>query len=472
MRTIRIGIILLFLCKLVSAQEMKFNLKQCIDTALKNNILVNQSGLQMQTAEVNMKQAKANLLPNLNGRVDYGFNFGRNVDPITNTFTNNQLSSSNAGLGTSVILFNGMRLQNIIQQNSFSYHAAELDYQQQKDNLTLNVILSYMQVLSNEDILTVSKTQLLVTKKQVERMEVLVKEGSAGAYQLTDVKGQMANEEIGIINLENSLQQSTLSLCQLMNIAYQPIMELDRSAIVFNSDLYPQSSAQVIEEAMQHMPIVKANTFKIKSAEKSILVAKGSYYPTISFNGSAGSSYSSLFTRSIPSTVTEIQTDGYIKSGTVRTPVFTQVQNYNSAKVGYGKQMNNNLGFFTGVSLQVPLFNNLQVRNKVKLAKINRQTVQLDAENLNYQLKQNIEQAWLNMNASYNRYKVLEEQLANFEESFRAAEVRFGNGVINAAEYLIAKNNLDRTKLNLVQGKYEYVFRTKLLDFYQGKNLW
>ena len=140
MRTIRIGIIFLFLGKLVSAQEMKFNLKQCIDTALKNNILVNQSGLQMQTAEVNMKQAKANLLPNLNGRVDYGFNFGRNVDPITNTFTNNQLSSSNAGLGTSVILFNGMRLQNIIQKNSFSYHAAELDYQQQKDNLTLNVI--------------------------------------------------------------------------------------------------------------------------------------------------------------------------------------------------------------------------------------------------------------------------------------------------------------------------------------------
>jgi len=469
MRTITITVILFFLGSFVSAQTNKFNLKQCIDTAIKNNFRVNQTGLQLQVAEVNMKQAKANLLPNLNGRADYGFNFGRNVDPITNTFTNNQLSSSNAGLGTSVVLFNGMRLQNIIQQTNYNYRVAESDYQQEKDNLTLNVILAYMQVLGNEDVLGVSKAQLLVTKKQIERMEVLVKEGTVGVYQLTDMKGQMANEEIGIINLENSFQQAKLNLCQLMNVSYLPGMELDRGEILLSTDLYPQSSAQVIESAMRQMPVVKSNEYKIKSAEKSINIAKGSYYPTISFNGSTGSSYSSLFARSIPTTVSEVQTGNYIKNGTVRTPVFTEVQNYNSAKVGYGKQMNNNLGFFAGVSMQVPLFNNLQVRNRVRLAKINRQTVKLEADNLNYQLKQNIEQAWLNMNASFNRYNVLQEQLANFEESFRAAEVRFENGVINAAEFLIAKNNLDRTRLNLVQGKYEYAFRTKLLDFYQGK---
>ena len=174
MRTISITVILLFLGSFVSAQTNKFNLKQCIDTALKNNIRVNQTGLQMQTAEVNMKQAKANLLPNLNGRVDYGFNFGRNVDPITNTFTNNQLSSSNAGLGTSVVLFNGMRLQNIIQQTNYNYRAAESDYQQEKDNLTLNVILAYMQVLGNEDVLAVSKAQVTGYK------EAGGKDGSTG----------------------------------------------------------------------------------------------------------------------------------------------------------------------------------------------------------------------------------------------------------------------------------------------------
>jgi len=119
--------------------------------------------------------------------------------------------------------------------------------------------------------------------------------------------------------------------------------------------------------------------------------------------------------------------------------------------------------------MQIPIFNNLQTRNRVRQAKLQLKNTQLNAENTNYQLKQNIEQAWLNMQASYNRYSMLKEQLSNFEESFRAAEVRFESGVINAAEFLIAKNNLDRTKINLVQTQYEYSFRTSVLDFYQGK---
>ena len=174
---------------IVTAQQ--YSLKQCIDTALNRNILVQQTGLQMQSAEVDKNQAKMNLLPNVNSRWNYGNNFGRNVDPITNTYTNNQLSSSNAGLDAGVILFNGMRLQNLIQQTNFSHKAAELDYKQAKDNLILNVILSYMQVLVSEDVLSVSRAQLLVTKKQIERMEIMVKEGSAGNFQLTDMKGQI-----------------------------------------------------------------------------------------------------------------------------------------------------------------------------------------------------------------------------------------------------------------------------------------
>lgn len=451
----------------VSAQQL--SLKQCIDTALKNNLQVQQTRLQKQSAEINKQQAKMNLLPNVNGNWNYGFNFGRNVDPITNTFTTNQLSSSNVSASAGVVLFNGMRLQNLIQQTNFSYKAAEMDYKQAQDNLVLNVILAYMQVIAGEDVLTVSKAQLLVTQKQVERMEVLVKEGSAGNFQLTDIKGQMANEEINIINLENSLQQSKLSLCQLMNVNYDAAITLQRDAIILSDVVYVQSAAEVIAAAFQYMALVKANEFRLKSAEKNIQVAKGSLYPALSLSGAAGSSYSSLFNRFIPTGVTEINTGSYIKTGTIRTPVFAEQQNFSTAKVGYLTQMENNLGFFTGINLQIPLFNNLQVRNRIRQARITLKSTQLDAENTNYQLKQNIEQAWLNMSASFKRYHALQEQLINFEESFRAATIRFETGVINAAEFLIAKNNFDRSKINLIQAKYEYTFRTKLLDFYQGK---
>ncbi|MBX9781802.1 MAG: TolC family protein [Chitinophagaceae bacterium] len=455
-----------------SASAQQLSLKQCIDTALKNNIQVQQSGLLKQSAHVNKQQAKANLLPSVNGNWNYGFNFGRNVDPITNTFTTNQLSSSNVSASAGVVLFNGMRLQNLIQQTGYSYKAAEMDYKQAQDNLVLNVILAYMQVVAGEDILTVSKAQLSVTKKQIERMEVLVKEGSAGNFQLTDMKGQMANEEINIINLENSLQQSKLSLCQLMNISYDPALSLERSAVVLNDAVYAQTSPEVIAAAFQYLALVKANDFRVKSAEKNIQVVKGALYPTLSLSGATGSSYSSLFTKLTPTGLAESNTGLYIKNGSLRTPVFAEQQNFSKSNVAYITQMQNNLGFFTGLNLQIPLFNTLQARNRIKLAKINFKNTQLDAENTNYQLKQNIEQAWLNMNASFKRYKALQEQLINFEESFRAATVRFESGVINAAEFLIAKNNADRSKINLVQAKYEYTFRSKLLDFYQGKNLW
>jgi outer membrane protein len=462
--------LLLFIAVSFSASSQQLNLQQCIDTALKNNIQVQQTGLQKESAEVNQQQAKMNLLPNINGSWNYGFNFGRNVDPITNTFTKNQLSSSNISASAGVVLFNGMRLQNLIRQTSFSYKAAEMDYKQVQDNLVLNVILAYMQVILGEDVLTVSKAQLLVTKKQIERMEVLVKEGSAGSFQLTDMKGQMANEEINIINLENSLQQSKLSLCQLMNINYDTALSLQRDAIVLNDAVYAQNSEEVIAAAFQYMALVKANDFRIKSAEKNILIEKGNYYPSISLTGATGSSYSSLQNRPVPTnTIVESPTGDYIKNGSSRTAVYKEEQIFNAEKISYNNQLKSNLGFFTGISVQVPLFNNLQVRNRVKQAKILLRNTQLNAENTNYQLKQNIEQAWLNMNAAYNRYQVLKTQLINFEESFRAAEIRFETGVINAAEFLIAKNNLDRTKINLIQAKYEYTFRTKLLDFYQGK---
>jgi outer membrane protein len=455
-----------------SSQAQQLTLKQCIDTALSNNIQVQQTNLQKQSAQINQQQAKLNLLPAVNGSWNYGFNFGRNVDPITNTFTTNQLESSNPGVNAGVVLFNGMRLQNLIQQTNYSYKATAMDYKQAQDNLVLNVILAYMQVLVSEDVLAASKAQIEVTQKQIERMQVLVNEGSAGSFQLTDMKGQMANEQIGIVNLENSLQQSKLSLCQFMNMPYSASLALQRNEIKLQDIAYAQSSAEVTAAAFEYMALVKANQFRVNSAEKAVKVAKGANYPTISLTGAMGSGYSSFFNRLVPSTLTEENTGLYIKSGATRTPVFTEVQNYSTQPVTYFKQLETNLGYFAGLNVQIPIFNNLQARNRIKLAKLNFKNVQLDAANTNYTLRQNIEQAWLNMNAAYKRYNALQEQLKNFEESFRAATVRFENGVINAVEYLLVKTNFDRSTINLIQAKYEYTFRTKLLDFYQGRELW
>jgi outer membrane protein len=452
----------------VFAQEGKITLKQCIDNAIKNNILVKQSGLQTDVAAINLKQAKANLLPNFNGSFGYGFNQGRNVDPLTNSFINQQLQSSNVGLNTGIVLFNGMRLQNLIKQNNYTSEASKMDLQQAKDNLTLNVILAYLQVLNNEDILVISKAQTLVTKKQIERMEILVKEGVSANYLLADLKGQLANEEIAIINSTNTLQQSKLTVCQLMNIDYNAELQLDKTAAVLPTNVYETNATEIYKISLQNFASIKANAYKIKSAEKAIKVSKAGFLPSISLTGNLSSSYSSLAQTLSPTNVTEGETGAYVVLSGNQNPVLRKQQNYAASKTAYTNQLNNNLGSFIGISMQIPIFNGFQTKNNIKLAQVSLKNIQLESDNTKNLLKQNIEQAYLNMTASYNRLQVLKEQIINFEESFRAAEVRFNNGVINSAEYLVSKNNLDRTKVNLLQATYEYNFRTRVLDFYKG----
>ncbi len=416
-------------------------LKQCINQAVNNNIQVKQSGLSVENAEVNLSQAKSNLLPDLNGNYSYGFNQGRSVDPITNSYINQQLYSSGFGVNSGVIIYNGLRLKNLIQQNTNTLEANKLDFQQAKDNLTLNVILAYLQVLSSEDVLETSKKQLESTQKQVERMSIMVKQGTAGNYQLADLKAQQASEQVNIMTVENNLQQAKLSLCQLLNMTFNPKIQLERNDKNLEMQEYTTSAQSVFKTAQQNLALIKAFGFKIKSAENAIKVAHAGMLPQLSFNANLGSSFSSL------------------------------AKDNKNENIGYLRQMNNNLGTFAGLNLQVPIFNNFQIKNRVKQAEIALKNTKLDLESNEWQLRQNIEQAWLNMNTTFARYKVLQEQVKYLEESFRAADLRFTNGTINPTELLIIKNNFDRAKINLTQAKYEYAFRTKLLDFYQGKSL-
>lgn len=457
---------LIFFKNEVSAQTL--SLKQCIAQAIANNVPVKQSGLLIESADINLSQAKSNQLPNLNGNFSYGLNQGRSVDPITNNYISQQLFSSNVGLSSSIVVYNGLRLHNLITQNALNLEASKMDFQQAKDNLTLNVILAYLQVLSNESILETTKKQLESTKKQVERMSILVTKGSAGNYQLADLKGQQGTEEINILNLQNSLQQAKLNLCQLMNIDFNPDIQIEWiKEDTLEANIL--SSKDVYNSALQNLALIKATDFRIKSAEKSIKVAESGFYPSISFNANLGSSYSSLAQKLSPTNITEGTTGDYILVNGVENPVLRKNQNYDKSNIGYAQQLNNNLGIYAGLNAQIPIFNNFWVRNRVKLAELNFKNSQLDAQNIKWQLHQNIEQASLNANYSLSRYQKLTEQVKNFEESFRAAEIRFRNGVINATEFLIAKNNLDKAKLDVTQTRYEYIFRTKLLDFYQGK---
>ena len=451
------------------APNSKLTLKACLDIALANNIPVKQSELQEQGAKINLNQSKMNRLPNISAGVNYGINNGRSIDPYTNSYINQQLNSSGASLNASIPVFNGFQINNSIKQASFSYQASKMELQQEKDNLSLNVILAFLQLMNDQDVLALTRKQIDVTSKQVERLDLLNKEGATAPATLYDMKGQYASDQIALVNAAQAVEMSKLNLAQFMNIPYDKNMQIDRESFDTNMALYDAGANDIYNTALQNLATIKAADLRVKAAGKATQVAAASLYPSLSLTGQLGTNYSSAATNSIITGSSYVASSDYVVVNGNNNPVFTKQTNFTNQKINFFKQYNNNLGTFVGINLQIPIFSSFQTRTRVRLARLEEKRTGYVAENTRIQLRQFIEQAHLNMTSAWERYKVLEDQVIAFQESFRAAEIRFNLGALNSVEYLIVKNNLDRSTTNLTTAKYDYLLRTKLLDFYQGK---
>lgn len=430
--------IMIRLCTAVSAQAgPAYSLQQCIDTALARNIQVRQSGLLAEAASVNLKQARAALLPDLSFNADHGSNRGRSIDPFTNAYVNQSVNYASYGVSSGVVVFNGMALQSSVKQNVAALDASRMELQQQRDNITLNVILAYLQVLTTEEGIAASVRQRELSGKQLERLEVLDKQGAISPSQLSDVKGQLMNDELTILNLKNNLETAKLALAQLMNVPYSPAMKLQPINAEAFLTAYNRSPGAVFETALQRFALIKAVELRKRSARYALQAAKGARYPLLVLGGSAQTNYSSI------------------------------AQN-NNGKISYNEQIQNNVFSSLNLGLRIPIFNAYRTRAAIRQADIALRNSALIEEGTRVQLRQQIEQAHLNMTIAYDRYKTLLEQVAAYDLSFKAAEARFNAGVGTSVDYLIAKNNLDRANINLISAKYEFVLRKQILDYYEG----
>jgi outer membrane protein len=471
MKTIFLMIFSLQAAFFATAQN-KLNLQQAIQMGIANNLSVRQSDLAMQKANINWNQSKAALLPNLNANTNQGINQGRTNDPITNAFINQNVTYSSYGATSNLLLFNGLTIQNNIKANSLGYQASKMELQQAKDNVTLNIILAYLSVLSAEDILESSRNQRLVTSKQVDRLEILNQSGAIPPSQYYDLKGQFANDELAVEDNIAALETAKLNLVQLLNIPYDKNLDVERlpdDAFNSNYDTTPES---VYATALQQFAQIKAVHLRTESAGKIISSLRGGLYPSLYFSANVGSNYSSAATQSLFLNSVEVPSTDFVTVNGTQFPVITKQNNYSSEKIGYNSQLRNNLSTTFYLGLSIPLFNAFQVRTRVRLAKVDLKNNQLVEENTKTLLQQSIERAYVNLMNTSNKYKILLDQVNSFSESFRSAEVRFNAGAITSVDYLIAKNNLDKTNTNLIASKYDFVLRTKILDYYAGKALW
>lgn len=450
-------------------QTTTLTLKDCIETALKNNIDVRQREILMNNAGINYKQAKNNMLPTLNSQYNYGIYNGRSIDPFTNGYIDQQLKSSDMSVQANLPLFSGFQLRNTIKQNELAFAGAKMEWQQKKDELTLQVILAYLQVLSNQDAITLAKQQAEVSKQQVDRLQLVADEGATPPGNLSDLKGQYAGDQLAVVNAENSYQNSVVDLSQLMNVPYNDQLLFDRTGLIEEIQPFEKSIEEIYTLSTQKLAAVKAADLRINSSAVSIKVAKAALYPNVGLFGGASTNFSSAAALNKLLSSTDVPNGDYVTVNGANVPVMTKQNTFSSTPISYGSQFKNNISTFFGVGVRIPIFNAFKNRANIKLAQNDEKNYRLIAENVKLQLRQGIEQAFVNINAVYRRYQALRAQADAYDESFRIASLRFEDGVINSPEYLIAKNNLDRVRANIIIAQYEYLLRKKILDFYMGE---
>ncbi len=446
-----------------------YSLQQCIDTALKYNKDIYYSRIQMQADEADVMVAKGNRLPYVTGDINHGISQGRGIDPFTNSYINQNLTFANYGLNASLPLWRAGAINNNIKANRLNYEADKMDWQQQKENITINIILAYLEVLRNDEQLTAALQQADVTRSQVKRLDIMNQSGAIAPATFYDTKGQLGSDELNVISLKNALETSKVTLMQLMNIPYQPGFTAKKIEAGENIVFYDAGPLDIYQQAEENLALVKSATLRKQSAGYALKSAKGQLFPSISLNGGLGTNYSNAATIAIPDGSSQVETGQYVWFNNDKLPVYATQNNFTEKRIPYGTQWKNNFNSNVSVGLRIPILTGNQTRALIKKAEIEQRKTEFDEMTTKTQLQHQIEQAFVNMKTAFETYQTLVQQVKDYGESFRSAEVRFNAGVITSVDYLIAKNNYDRSRINLISAKYDYVLRTRILDYYRGR---
>jgi len=426
------------------AADTAFTLQKCLDIAVKNNLQVKQSGINAESARIDLRQSRENLLPSIGANASRSFYNGRGISPITNAYVNQSQTNDSYNLNGNLTLFNGFALQNAIKSASLAYQAGKMNFQAAKDVITVQVIVGYLAILDNQEILNASKNALAVQQETVNRMNVLEQQGAnKAASDLTDQKGALASNEVSVVNAQNNLDASRVNLFQLMNIQFQPGASFEGLNAEDMQGDYGADPNKIYETALQQFAAVKAATLTRQSAEKNVSALRGALLPSITLGGNLSTAYSNTASQQDSSGV--------------------------SHSVAYRDQLKNNYNSSIALGLNIPIFSNGIKRNTLAKAKLNAMYQKDVEETSKIALKQNIEQAYYNMMASYKKYQSLNDQVKAYTESYRIYKLRFDAGVLTSVDFIIAKNNLESATVNLISARYDYIVNSKILDYYQGK---
>ncbi|QNF35135.1 TolC family protein [Adhaeribacter swui] len=457
-------------------QKTTWTLQECVEYGLEHNLLLKQSGLNRELAFINAKQARNNVLPTVGASTSYSFNSGLNNDPTTGVLVNSNTRTNNIQVNANVPVFNGFQLRNSIKQTYLNYQASLSDLEKTQNDVLLNIVSQYLEIILSDELLAAAKLQLASSKDQAARTQKLFQAGSVAENNVFEINSQIATDEVSIINAQNRRDIAAVNLMQLLDLQNLPdfkvvkpdIKDPDEDVITFNAD-------NVFDVAQQRMPEIKAADLRAQSALVGVKVSQGALLPQLSLGGNFNTAHFNLLKDRVVDQgpeVTTLATVGFV-NGDPNLPVTTAITRRQPVVEDYTyfTQLQDNRGIGLFLNLSIPIFNGFSARNGVLRSKINHKNAVLNTEITRNQLRQTIQQSYADAVAAQKRFIAMKKQLESFQLTFRNAEIRFNNGVLNSTDYNVARNNFTRAQLDLIQAKYEYTFRLKVLDFYQGKKI-
>ena len=431
--------LLLVFCMTLSYGQTQWSLEKCIEYAQQNNLTIKQSEIAIQQSSLTLEQSKKARYPNLSGGMNYGYNVGRSINPITNEFVTNDINTNGFNLSVNAQLYSGGSISKNIQKNQMDMSSAKLDLDQSKQDIGLSVANAYLQILLSIEQLKNAENQLVQSKNQLEQTNRLIAAGSLPEGEKYTLEAQIARDEQSVISSQNSVDLNYINLKILLQLDPYTKFEIEQPDIAVpapeNLELISMESIFKRSEAFQ--PNIRSGEIKKQSAELGVDIAKAGMRPSVSVFGSTGTNYSSL--------------------------------SFNDA--GYFAQLEENLNGSVGLNVNIPIYDRGQTKTNIEQARLGVIRQNIANQQLRQNLKSDIQQAYANALAAAKQFRAARITVEANEKAFEITEKRFKVGVSNSFEYTTAQDNLNAARFNLSIAKYDYLFKLKVLDFYQGKKI-
>ena len=454
----------------VSAQGTVYTLEECVLVALEKNISIKQSELDLEGASIDKDDAIGNFMPRLSLQSQHIWNNGLSQN-ITNGLIENlttQFSSFGGNIGVTV--FNGRQNINQLSRANLSIIARQYQLDDMKDDISLFVANAYLQVMFNKELAQVQLFQLELTQEDLERTKARIEAGVLTKADIYEIEANLASQEQALIQADNNYRLSRISLAQLLLITdYENFNIAAEDFDIPFSDVLMQKPKDIFEKALTLRNDIKLGVANIEVAKKDIDIAKGALMPSLSafFNYNTRISYSDRFTETgnvIESPIGFVKNDGSL--------VVTQFPERSVAgALPFATQFGQNDGQSYGLSLNIPVFSGLSIRNNIKRRKLNLERIENQFEQTKLDLENTINQAYNNTEGALKFYEAAEKTVRARKEAFEMAQNRFEAGVMNSFDFIQAKQRYQISSSDIIRAKFDYIFKLKVLEFYFGLKL-